>query len=65
MGLRTHSNVKKFPRRKNVHIPRQALRLALLDQLGGHEALRWGHRLVSFEQCEDQSIKLLFQVNGR
>jgi 2-polyprenyl-6-methoxyphenol hydroxylase-like FAD-dependent oxidoreductase len=53
------------PRRKNVHIPRQSLRLALLEQLGGHNAVQWGHRLVDFKQCEDKSVELSFQVNGK
>lgn len=63
-GLRTHANVKMAPKRKNVHIPRQALRLALLEQLAAHDAVQWGHRLVSFKQCEDKSVELSFQVNG-
>ncbi|MEI8366508.1 MAG: FAD-dependent monooxygenase, partial [Parachlamydiaceae bacterium] len=60
----THSNVKKSPKRINVHIPRQSLRLALLEQLGDHDAVQWGHRLVSFKQCEGKSVELSFQVNG-
>ena len=63
-GVRTHANIKKSPRRRNVHIPRQALRLALLQQLGDHAAVQWGHRLVGFKQCEDKSVELSFQVNG-
>lgn len=63
-GVRTHENIKKSPRRRNVHIPRQALRLALLEQLGGHAAVKWGYRLVSFKQCEDKSVDLSFHVNG-
>lgn len=64
-GMRTHSNIKKSPKRRNVHIPRQALRLALLEQLGSdHDAVQWGHRLVCFKQCEDKSVELNFQVNG-
>lgn len=63
-GMRTHSNIKKSPRRKNVHIPRQALRLALLDQLGNHDVVQWGHRLVYFKECEDKGVELSFQVNG-
>ncbi|MFI5334245.1 MAG: FAD-dependent oxidoreductase [Chlamydiales bacterium] len=62
-GMRTHLNVNKSPKRVNVHIPRQALRLALLEQLGDHE-VQWGHRLVSFKECEDKNIELSFQVNG-
>ena len=63
-GMKTHSNIKKSPRRKNMHIPRQALRLALLEQLGDLDAVQWGHRLVCFKQCEDKGIELNFQVNG-
>lgn len=63
-GMRTHLNTKKSPKRTNVHIPRQALRLALLEQLGDHEAVHWGHRLVSFQQCKDKTVELSFQVNG-
>ena len=63
-GMRTHSNTNKSPKRINVHIPRQALRLALLEQLGQHDAVQWGHRLVNFNQCEDKSVELSFQVNG-
>lgn len=63
-GMRTHLNINKSPKRKNVHIPRQALRLALLEQLGEHDEVHWGHRLVSFKQCEDKSVELSFQVNG-
>ena len=62
-GMRTHTNIKKSPKRKNVHISRQALRLALLEQLGEHDVVQWGHRLVSFKQCEDQGVELSFQVN--
>ena len=63
-GVRTHSNIKKSPKRINVHIPRQSLRLALLEQLGGHDAVQWGCRLVCFKQCEDKSVELSFQING-
>lgn len=63
-GMRTHANIKKSPKRINVHIPRQSLRLALLEQLGGHDAVQWGHRLIGFNECKDKSIELSFQVNG-
>jgi salicylate hydroxylase len=62
-GMRTHANIKKSPKRRNVHIPRQALRLALLEQLGDHAAVQWGYRLVCLKQCEDKSVELSFQVN--
>jgi len=63
-GVRMHSNIKESPKRKNVHIPRQALRLALLEQLGDHDAVQWGYRLVGFKQCEDKNVELSFQING-
>ena len=58
------SDAKTSPKRTNVHIARQSLRLALLDQLGGHDAVAWGHQLVGFKQCEGKGIDLSFQVNG-
>ena len=63
-GLNTNPNINKSPKRINVHIPRQALRFALFDQLGNQDVVHWGHRLVSFKQCEDKTIELSFQVNG-
>lgn len=64
-GRRTHLNTHKTPKRQNIHIPRQALRLALLQQLNDYDTIQWGHRLVSFKEDEDQSIELTFEVNGQ
>jgi 2-polyprenyl-6-methoxyphenol hydroxylase-like FAD-dependent oxidoreductase len=58
------SAVKTPPKRTNVHIARQALRLALVEQLGGHDAVQWGHQLVDFNQCAGGAIDLHFQVDG-
>ena len=55
---------KTTPKRTNVHIARQSLRLALLEQLGGHDAVQWGHQLVDFATCEDESVNLSFLVDG-
>lgn len=63
-GMRTHANINNSPKRINVHVPRQALRLSLFEQLGDPNAVQWGHRLISFKPCEDKSIELSFQVNG-
>ena len=63
-GVRALANIKKSPKRINVHIPRQALRLELLKQLGDHDAVQWGHRLVGIKQCEDTSVELSFQFKG-
>jgi 2-polyprenyl-6-methoxyphenol hydroxylase-like FAD-dependent oxidoreductase len=56
------SDAKTAPKRTNVHIARQSLRLALLEQLGGHEAVHWGHQLVGFK--EGEGVDLSFQVEG-
>lgn len=63
-GMRTHANKTKSPKRRNVHIPRQSLRLALLEQLGEQDVVQWGHRLVGFKECEDKSVDLSFQFDG-
>lgn len=51
-------------KRSNVHIARQSLRLALLEQLGEHDMIQWGHQLVDFKDCEEKGINLTFEVNG-
>jgi len=56
-------DVKTAPKRTNMHIARQSLRLALLEQLGGDDKVQWGHQLVAFTQ-EHDGITLNFQVNG-
>jgi len=58
------SGAKTSPRRTNVHIARQSLRLALLEQLGGHDAVQWGHQLINFKECEGEGVDLSFQVDG-
>ena len=59
------SDRKTTAKRTNIHIARQSLRLALLEQLGGSKMVQWGHQLVDFKECEDKSIALNFQVNGK
>jgi 2-polyprenyl-6-methoxyphenol hydroxylase-like FAD-dependent oxidoreductase len=58
------SDTKIPPKRTNMHIARQSLRLALLEQLGGHDVVQWGHQLVDFKECADECVDLNFQVNG-
>ena len=58
------SDTKTSPKRTNVHIARQSLRLALLEQLGGHDAVQWGHQLVDFKECEGEAVDLRFEVEG-
>ncbi len=55
------------PKRTNVHIARQSLRLALLEQLEAHpqphEAIKWGHQLVSLQETP-AGLELSFAVQG-
>lgn len=51
-------------KRSNIHIARQALRLALLQQLGINNPIQWGHQLVDFKTSDNASIQLNFQVDG-
>nr|WP_244273272.1 NAD(P)/FAD-dependent oxidoreductase [Flavobacterium sinopsychrotolerans] len=59
------SDAKTFQKRTNIHIARQSLRLALLQQLGGQDSVQWGHQLVDFKECEDNGVDLNFQVDGK
>lgn len=58
------SESRASPKRTNVHIARQSLRLALLEQLGGDDAVQWGHQLVGFKEREGEGVDLSFQVEG-
>ena len=58
------SEPKKAPKRTNIHISRQALRLGLLEQLGGLDVVKWNHKLVNYKENEGQTIELNFQVEG-
>lgn len=57
-------DAQTLPKRTNIHIARQALRLNLMDQLGAHDALKWGHQLVDLKEREDGGSHLSFQVDG-
>ena len=57
------SDAKSSPKRTNIHIARQALRLALLEQLGKKNVVKWGHQLVDFKESEE-NITLNFRVNN-
>ncbi|MEN2399139.1 NAD(P)/FAD-dependent oxidoreductase [Flavobacterium sp. MC2016-06] len=58
------TDAKTFTKRTNIHIARQSLRLELLEQLGGHNTVQWGHQLVDFKESESGGVELNFQVNG-
>ncbi|GLR19851.1 FAD-dependent oxidoreductase [Portibacter lacus] len=53
---------QKSPKRTNIHIARQSLRLALLDQLGSHEKVQWGHQLLNYKEVKGQGVHLTFKV---
>ncbi|MBL7936131.1 MAG: FAD-dependent monooxygenase [Bacteroidia bacterium] len=57
------STTKTSPKRTNMHIARQSLRLALLKQLDERYEVQWGHQLMNMKENED-GIHLSFQVNG-
>jgi len=54
---------KAPPKRTNVHIARQSLRAALLEQLGGDDSVQWGHQLLDFKETES-GVELSFQIEG-
>lgn len=59
-----HSESKSGPKRNNIHIARQSLRLALLKQLGKQDVVQWGHQLIDIKDLKDEGVELSFQVNG-
>ena len=56
------SNKKTSPKRTNMHIARQSLRLAILEQLDERYEVQWGHQLIDIKENED-GVNLSFQVN--
>jgi 2-polyprenyl-6-methoxyphenol hydroxylase-like FAD-dependent oxidoreductase len=40
------------------------LRFALLEQLGGHDKIKWGHQLVDLKEVEGETVELSFEVSG-
>jgi 2-polyprenyl-6-methoxyphenol hydroxylase-like FAD-dependent oxidoreductase len=59
-----HLNEKTPAKRTNIHIARQSLRSALLEQLGENNVVQWGYQFVEYEKCDDDRIALSFKVNG-
>lgn len=54
----------KSPKKNNIHIARQSLRLALFNQLGPHPRVQWGHQLLDCTPLTADEIELTFQVHG-
>lgn len=60
--LQTETKISN--KRSNIHIARQSLRLALLNQLNGNDTVQWGHKLIEYKSNTDNGVDLKFQVNG-
>jgi len=58
------NSTKASPKKTNIHIARQALRSAFIQQLGGSDKVQWGHHLIDFNENNDGQFDLSFQVNG-
>ena len=58
------SELKTSVKRRNIHIARQSLRLALLEELGGHDAVQWNHQLVDFKESQGSAVALNFKVKA-
>ena len=59
------SGENKKPKKTNIHIARQSLRLNLLKQLGNDNNVQWGHQFLDFKQNDDGSVALNFKVNDK
>ncbi len=51
-------------KRTNIHIARQALRLTLLEQLGGGQMVQWSHQLMNFHEQKNGRVHLDFLVDA-
>lgn len=51
-------------KQSNIHIARQSLRLALLNQLKGYDQIKWGYQLLDYKK-ENKGISLNFKVNEK
>lgn len=59
------AEVKHIPKRTNIHIARQSLRLALLQQLNNSKHIQWGHQLIDFKEKKNEGVSLTFKVDGK
>jgi 2-polyprenyl-6-methoxyphenol hydroxylase-like FAD-dependent oxidoreductase len=57
-------NTKNPPKRTNMLVARQSLRMALIKQLGGEDVVQWGHQLLDFKEHESGGVELRFTVHG-
>jgi 2-polyprenyl-6-methoxyphenol hydroxylase-like FAD-dependent oxidoreductase len=65
-GMRKWKHTEtKASRRTNIHIARQSLRLALLQQLGNADIVQWNHQLVAIKDADKDGVDLTFEINGK
>lgn len=55
---------QKTSKKTNIHIARQALRQALMQELPNNEVIKWGYKLLDFSADNQNKINLTFDVNG-
>lgn len=65
-GMRkwVHEGTKTSPKRTNIHVARQSLRLELIKQLGSQDHVHWNHQLVSFKTSPEGRVDLTLNVSG-
>jgi len=59
------SGDKPLPKRTNIHIARQSLRLALLKQLGEHDSIKWDHQLINYKESDFSNTNKKDNVNDK
>jgi 2-polyprenyl-6-methoxyphenol hydroxylase-like FAD-dependent oxidoreductase len=66
-GVRKWLEADAIPssKRTNVHIARQSLRSALLEQLVGDDKVQWGHQLTAIEDRGKEVLNLTFEKDGK
>ncbi len=62
-GKKKETTNNKKTKQKNVHIPRQSLRMQLLAQLKDNYSVKWGYRLMNLSQNNDGKTELVFQAH--
>lgn len=56
---------QKTSKKTNIHIARQALRQALIENLQDTDSIKWGYKLLDFSADNQNKINLTFEVNGK
>lgn len=59
------ANIEKKSKKTNIHIARQSLRSAILNELSSQNNIQWGHQLTNFREIESGEMELTFQVEGK